>query len=806
MLLLRWSWRDLRKYWVKVVAIALVIGIGTGAYAGMISSTNWRRDSNHASVELLNMYDIRFELVGDGHLPKGELAAALAGIPNADWIEFADERLVRPTQIDASTGDETILVPGEIVGVDLSAGGPNVGRWNVEAGSPLTADSAGEPKVLLEYGFIRHNDLPDTGTVVVSGNETLEYVGGATTPEFFMVVPENTTSFALGTYAGVFTSLETAQTLTGMDGAVNDLVVTLTENADRDTIVDQVEQAVATLGVGVDVTFKEDDPSYRVLFEDVENDAENFTVFAVMIFLGAVFGAFNLITRLSEAQRREIGISMALGVSPHKIALRPLLVGAQVALLGVIFGVGVGVLIGQLLRSFMTTLLFLPVWITDFQWGLFLGVALVGFIVPFLAAAYPVWRAVRVKPIDAIRTGHLAARGGGLAPLLKRLPLPGDTFSQMPFRNLLRAPRRAILTTLGIGAVIAVLVGFLGSIDSFLAAIDRGEAAIKGDAPNRVVVTLEGAIPSEDGIKAVTGAESVGETLPILQVVARASGDEDVNLLLEVLDLESDLWQPAFVDDSATARDGLVLAQAAADDLGISVGETVSVTHPIRTGDTTFAIAKTDMVVSGLHDNPFRFAAYLDDSALGLMNAEGLANVVYANPAPGYETGDVQRELMGLDVVSSAQKASQSADELDDLMAEFVGILQTIAFFVLLLAVLMAFNSASISFEERQREYATMFAYGIKVKKALRMAIVENTVIGVLATAMGFVGGTWMVWYVVNVTAKETMPEVGLLVDVAPATFVTVVVLGVLAVAIAPVFTIRRMRRMDLPGTLRVME
>jgi putative ABC transport system permease protein len=35
---------------------------------------------------------------------------------------------------------------------------------------------------------------------------------------------------------------------------------------------------------------------------------------------------------------------------------------------------------------------------------------------------------------------------------------------------------------------------------------------------------------------------------------------------------------------------------------------------------------------------------------------------------------------------------------------------------------------------------------------------------------------------------------------------VTAIVLGVLAVAIAPLPTVRRLRRMDIPGTLRVVE
>ena len=86
------------------------------------------------------------------------------------------------------------------------------------------------------------------------------------------------------------------------------------------------------------------------------------------------------------------------------------------------------------------------------------------------------------------------------------------------------------------------------------------------------------------------------------------------------------------------------------------------------------------------------------------------------------------------------------------------------------------------------------------------MAVVENLAIGIVATLIGFGGGLWMLWWVVNVTAAETMPDIGLLVELSPTTLVTVIGLGIAAVALAPLFTARRMRRMDLPGTLRVME
>ena len=47
---------------------------------------------------------------------------------------------------------------------------------------------------------------------------------------------------------------------------------------------------------------------------------------------------------------------------------------------------------------------------------------------------------------------------------------------------------------------------------------------------------------------------------------------------------------------------------------------------------------------------------------------------------------------------------------------------------------------------------------------------------------------------------------VGIEVTLQVATIITVAVLGIVAVAVAPLFTARRMRRMDLPGTLRLVE
>ena len=79
-------------------------------------------------------------------------------------------------------------------------------------------------------------------------------------------------------------------------------------------------------------------------------------------------------------------------------------------------------------------------------------------------------------------------------------------------------------------------------------------------------------------------------------------------------------------------------------------------------------------------------------------------------------------------------------------------------------------------------------------------------VIGVIGTALGVVFGRLLLEWLVRGLIPDTFPDVGISVHLASSTVATAIAFGVVAVAIAPVFTLRRLRRMDIPSTLRVVE
>jgi hypothetical protein len=66
--------------------------------------------------------------------------------------------------------------------------------------------------------------------------------------------------------------------------------------------------------------------------------------------------------------------------------------------------------------------------------------------------------------------------------------------------------------------------------------------------------------------------------------------------------------------------------------------------------------------------------------------------------------------------------------------------------------------------------------------------------------------GRLLLAWIVNGSMPETMPDVGMLIAVAPPTYALAVLAGTVVVAAAPLLTLRRLRSTDIPTTLRVVE
>jgi len=206
---------------LQILAISVIVALGAGIYAGLASTSVWRRLSLDASLARLGAHDVR---VGVVDRTVGE--AALSRVLRADpAVDRAETRLVVDAPVTALHEGKEIPAAGEIVGTDLSR--PHrVDRWRVMAGRDLDPGDAGA--VLLDLQFARAHGLPPSGTLRV-GSADVRYVGLAMAPGYFNLV--TTAGEAIqgqATRAILYAPIGLARRVAGVaPGQVNDAVVTL---------------------------------------------------------------------------------------------------------------------------------------------------------------------------------------------------------------------------------------------------------------------------------------------------------------------------------------------------------------------------------------------------------------------------------------------------------------------------------------------------------------------------------------------------------------------------------------------------
>ena len=188
----------------------------------------------------------------------------------------------------------------------------------------------------------------------------------------------------------------------------------------------------------------------------------------------------------------------------------------------------------------------------------------------------------------------------------------------------------------------------------------------------------------------------------------------------------------------------------------------------------------------------------------GRFGLAGAANTVELRPRGSQEA--LTRDLFGRKGIAFVESGSAVQDAVRTYLDDFLAILRITQLVTLLLAILIAVNTTSIATEERRREHATMLAFGVPPTRTLRLAIVESALIGALGTIVGLGLGLAVLGWIINVVSRDTYPELGMPVMLSPTSVAVAAALGIVVVALAPLLSWRRLTRMDVPATLRVVE
>jgi putative ABC transport system permease protein len=169
-----------------------------------------------------------------------------------------------------------------------------------------------------------------------------------------------------------------------------------------EALVGQVAEDISALGFNT-ITPTEILDEINSVFGIIQIGLSAFGIIALVV---ATIGIINTMIMAIYERTREIGVMKAVGATRGTIRLLFVVEGGALGFLGGVIGVGLGILLGQLLnligsRTFLSD--FPTLNMSVFSPGLVFGVIALTTGISLLAALYPANRAARLDPVEALR-------------------------------------------------------------------------------------------------------------------------------------------------------------------------------------------------------------------------------------------------------------------------------------------------------------------------------------------------------------------------------------------------------------------
>lgn len=778
--------RDLWRLRGQVIAIALVMASGIGVLVMALTT-----------VESLEQTAIAYyERYGFGqvfaHVERApeRLQERLREIPGVRGVET---RVVHTAVLDVDGFDEPVI--GQLVSVPENRE-PLLNRLALRQGR-MPRLGAPDEAVLTEPFAQAHGLVPgDRLKAVLNGRwRVLTVVGIALSPEYVYAIGPGALMPDDLRFGVLWLGHEALQAAYDLDGAFNDVSLSLLRGADPQAVVERVDRVLEGYG-GVGAYARADQLSNWFLMSEIAQHRTLSTILPTVFLAVAAFLTHMVMGRLIAVERSEIGLLKAFGYGHRDIALHYARFVLGIGCVGVLLGWFVGYWLGLYHTRLYADFYHFPFLHFRPSAQSFLVAAGVSLGSALLGALGAVREAAALPPAEAMRPpAPPMFRRTGLSRL--RVVEGLDQPTRVLLRQVARWPGRSFITTAGIAMSVAVLVTSMQWLDAINHMVD----VYFVDAQGQDLSVGFGEARSSEVTRDLARLPGVLAVEPMRVVAARLhSGRHEEREAVQGLPAQQSLYRVYDARGRALSLppEGIVISTMLAKMLDVHVGDSITV-EVLEGRRPVFPVPVVDTFETYIGS-----PAYMEIGALDRLMRERPSVTAVHLRLDTLQRAPLFRELKGLPRVSAVTVKDAAVRTFRDTMARTLMIF--VSFFIVFACALafgVTYNAARISLSERGRELATLRVIGFSRAEISYILLGEIALLTFVALPLGCLAGYLLASLIVRAFETE-LYRVPLV--ILASTYGWAILIGALATAVSALLVRRRLDRLDLIAVLKTRE
>ncbi len=777
--------RDLLRLRGQVVAIGMVIASGVAVLVMSLGALEALRDTAAAYYERSRFAHVFATLK---RAPE-RLSVRIAAIPG---VQSVQTRIAKLALLDVPGFEEPVI--GQLLSIP-ERGEPLLNRLTLRQGrspQPGNPDEAIINEAFAEGQGLRPGDR--IRALVNGKRRELEIVGVALSPEFVYAIGPGALMPDDRRYGVIWMGREALAAAFDLDGAFNDVTLSLWRGARAEDVIARLDQLLAPYG-GTGAYGRRDQVSNWFLTSEIDQLANMASVLPAIFLAVAAFLTNMVLTRLIALERAEIGLLKAFGYSNRAVGWHYTKMVILIAAFGTALGCALGSWFGLKTTEIYAEFYRFPFFFFRPSPAVFAIAGAVSVAAALAGTAQAVHGAVRLPPAEAMRppTPTLFRRTGLGAAVTR----PFDQPTRMILRTILRYPGRSLVTSTGIAMAVALLVVALqwGDAIDELAEIQFFEGQHQDVTVGLVEAKSDVVIEALEKLPGVLYAE------PTRVVSSRLrAGPRSHRQAIQGVPADAAL-DPVYDADGgevAIPPEGLLLSTKLAAMLGVDRGDPITVEvlegrRPVR-----------ELRVADVFETYLGTPAYMDLRALNRMMGERPAASAAHLRVDSRKEDLLFRDLKDLPAVAAVTVKRAAVQEFYATVGEtMLTFISFFAAFACMLAFGVAYNSTRVALSERARELATLRVLGLS---RLEISYILLGEVGLLAFAglpLGCAIGLGLAWLITDLFETE-LYRVPMVIE--PSTFGLAVAITVLATAVSAFLVRRRLDRLDLIAVLKTRE